>query len=406
MKVEERFLKYVSYWTTSCEGQDVIPSTPRQFHLGQELEKEMKDLGLSGVICDKHCYVYGLLPATKGYEGKKSIGLIAHMDTSPSFSGEHIHPVIVPNYDGKDITLTATKELIKVSDFPHLASRVGETLIVTDGTTLLGADDKAGIAEILTAVEKVMEENIPHGDIWIGFTPDEEIGSGADLFDLDYFQADYAYTVDGCYENEISYENFNAAEASFQIKGVSVHPGSAKNIMINAASIACEIQSLLPVMETPEHTEGREGFYHLTNMNGDVTFANLHYIIRDHDREQFTKRLNFLKQIEKNMQEKYGVETVSLSISENYQNMIEIIKQHPYIIESAKNAIRSQDMEPLTTPIRGGTDGSRLSFEGLPCPNLGTGGDGYHGALEHISVEGMERSVSILVEIMKNPVDR
>ena len=295
MKVEERFLKYVSYFTTSCEDQDVIPSSKRQFDLGHELANELQELGLSKVVCDEHCYVYGMLSATEGYENKKYIGLIAHMDTAPSFNGKDVKPVIIQNYDGNDVILPATKDILKVSDFPQLAARKGETLIVTDGTTLLGADDKAGIAEILTAVEQIRKEEIPHGEIWIGFTPDEEVGAGSNLFDLDYFQADYAYTVDGDYEGEIAYENFNAASAEFVIHGVNVHPGSAKDLMVNAAAIACEIQSMLPSEETPEHTEGREGFYHLTNMTGDVNTAKLQYIIRDHDRTLFEKKIQTVR---------------------------------------------------------------------------------------------------------------
>lgn len=406
MKVEERFLKYVSYWTTSSEDQEIIPSSECQFKLAHVLEQEMKELGLSNVVCDEHCYVYGMLPATKGYEKKKSIGFIAHIDTSPAFSGKKVTPVLIPDYNGKDVVLKETKDLLKVSDFPRLSSRVGQTLIVTDGTTLLGADDKAGIAEILTAVEYVIKEKIPHGDIWIGFTPDEEVGAGSHLFDLDYFKADYAYTVDGDYEGEIAYENFNAASGTFQIKGVNVHPGSAKDIMINAASIACEIQSLFPSEETPEHTEGREGFYHLTNISGNVNSAKLHYIIRDHEKDSYEKRLAFLKSIEQKMQEKYGKNTVSLTISENYRNMLEVIEKHFYIVEKAKEAIQATGMDPVSFPIRGGTDGGQLSFKGLPCPNLGTGGEGFHGPYEHITVESMEAVVKIITALIRNPIEK
>lgn len=406
MKVEERFLKYVSYWTTSCDAQEVIPSSERQFELARLLEQEMKELGLSNVICDEHCYVYGMLPATPGYEQKKSIGFIAHIDTSPAFSGKQVNPVLIPNYDGNDVVLKATKDLLKVSDFPRLASRVGQTLIVTDGTTLLGADDKAGVAEILTAVEYIIKEKIPHGEIWIGFTPDEEVGVGSHLFDLEYFKADYAYTVDGDYEGEIAYENFNAASGTFQIKGVNVHPGSAKDIMVNAASIACEIQALLPSEETPEHTQGREGFYHLTNISGDVNSAKLQYIIRDHEKDSYETRLAFLKTIEQKMQKKYGTETVSLTISESYRNMLEIIEKHFYIVEKANEAIQAAGMEPVSSPIRGGTDGGQLSFRGLPCPNLGTGGEGFHGPFEHITIESMEAVVNVIVALIKNPIEK
>lgn len=406
MKVEERFLKYVSCWTTSQEDKDVIPSTERQFDLARELEKEMKAMGLSQVICDSHCYVYGLLPATKGYEGKQAMGFIAHMDTAPAYTGKGVKPLLIPDYDGKDVTLAATGDVLKVSDFPRLASRAGQTLIVTDGTTLLGADDKAGVAEILSAVEQVIKDNIPHGDIWIGFTPDEEVGRGADLFNLDYFKADYAYTVDGDYEGEIAYENFNAASAEFSVKGVNVHPGSAKDIMVNAASVACEIQSMLPEAETPEHTEDREGFYHLDSMEGDVASARLHYIIRDHDSKAFAMRQEFLKDVARRINEKYGAGTVTLTVSESYRNMLEIIEKNFCIVEKAKEAIRAVGLKTVSTPVRGGTDGARLSFMGLPCPNLGTGGDGFHGPFEHITVEAMENVVKVLVEIMKHPLDR
>lgn len=406
MKVQERLLKYVSYWTTSEDNKDVIPSTDRQFVLADVLAEELKELGLEQVKRDEHCYVYGLLPATKGYENKKAMGFIAHMDTAPSFSGKDIKPQIIENYDGKDVVLPGNGDVIKVSDFPHLTSLKGRTLITTDGTTLLGADDKAGIADILTAVEEVIAEKVPHGDIWIGFTPDEEVGAGADLFDLDYFKAEYAYTVDGDYEGEVAYENFNAASAHFTIQGVNVHPGSAKDIMVNAASIACEIQSLLPEQETPEHTEGREGFYHLDEMHGDVNEAHLDYIVRDHDSEIFEKRQQVLREIEGKMNQKYGADTVTLKLTESYRNMLEVIEKNFFVVENAKKAIQAVGLEPISLPVRGGTDGARLSFMGLPCPNLGTGGYAFHGPKEHVTVEGMETVVKIIKEIIKNPVDK
>ena len=399
MKVQDRLLKYVAYWTTSDEAGSVIPSSEREFALGRELKQELEDLGLSRVILTDHCYVYGLLPATSGMEDRKAIGFIAHMDTAPDYSGENVKPQIIENYDGSDILLKGSNTYLKVSDFPTLETLTGRTLITTDGTTLLGADDKAGIAEIMTALEQIITEGTPHGDIWIGFTPDEEIGAGADLFDLDYFKADFAYTVDGDYEGEVAYENFNAASADFIIHGVNVHPGEAKDIMVNAALLATEIVSRLPKAETPAHTEGREGFYHLTDMSGDVAFAKLSFIVRDHDKDIFESRLNLLRTIEVEMNQEYGAGTVELTITHSYENMLSVIEQHMDVIERAQNAIRESGLEPISRPVRGGTDGARLSFMGLPCPNLGTGGYGFHGPYEHISVEGMETAVRIIKSI-------
>lgn len=362
MKVQDRLLKYVAYWTTSDESGSVIPSSEREFALGRELKQELEDLGLSRVILTDHCYVYGLLPATSGMEDRKAIGFIAHMDTAPDYSGENVKPQIIENYDGNDILLKGSNTYLKVSDFPTLETLTGRTLITTDGTTLLGADDKAGIAEIMTALEQIITEGTPHGDIWIGFTPDEEIGAGADLFDLDYFKADFAYTVDGDYEGEVAYENFNAASADFIIHGVNVHPGEAKDIMVNAALLATEIVSRLPKAETPAHTEGREGFYHLTDMSGDVAFAKLSFIVRDHDKDIFESRLNLLRTIEVEMNQEYGAGTVELTITHSYENMLSVIEQHMDVIERAQNAIRESGLEPISRPVRGGTDGARLSF--------------------------------------------
>ena len=401
MRVEERLLKYVSYWTTSDEECRQIPSSERQFELGKVLEQELRDLGLEKVTLTDHCYVYGLLPATKGYADKPAVGFISHMDTAPDFSGKDVKPQIIPDYDGNDVLLKGSGTYLKVSDFPTLKTLKGRTLITTDGTTLLGADDKAGVSEIMTAVEQIITEKIPHGDIWIGFTPDEEVGSGADLFDLDYFKARFAYTVDGDYEGEVAYENFNAASASFEIKGVNVHPGEAKDIMINAALVGCEIASLLPENETPAHTEGREGFYHLTDFSGDIAHAKVNYIVRDHDKATFEKRLDTLRGIEKKMNEKYHADTVKLNIQHSYSNMLEVIEKNEYVVAIAKKAIKNVGLEPVSRPVRGGTDGARLSFMGLPCPNLGTGGYGFHGPFEHVSVEGMDTAVSVIKEIVK-----
>ena len=401
MRVEERLLKYVSYWTTSDEECRQIPSSERQFELGKVLEQELRDLGLEKVTLTDHCYVYGLLPATKGYADKPAVGFISHMDTAPDFSGKDVKPQIIPDYDGNDVLLKGSGAYLKVSDFPTLKTLKGRTLITTDGTTLLGADDKAGVSEIMTAVEQIITEKIPHGDIWIGFTPDEEVGSGADLFDLDYFKARFAYTVDGDYEGEVAYENFNAASASFEINGVNVHPGEAKDIMINAALVGCEIASLLPENETPAHTEGREGFYHLTDFSGDIAHAKVNYIVRDHDKATFEKRLDTLRGIEQKMNGKYHADTVKLNIQHSYSNMLEVIEKNQYVVAIAKKAIKNVGLEPVSRPVRGGTDGARLSFMGLPCPNLGTGGYGFHGPFEHISVEGMDTAVSVIKEIVK-----
>ena len=401
MRVEERLLKYVSYWTTSDEECRQIPSSERQFELGKVLEQELRDLGLEKVTLTDHCYVYGLLPATKGYADKPAVGFISHMDTAPDFSGKDVKPQIIPDYDGNDVLLKGSGAYLKISDFPTLKTLKGRTLKTTDGTTLIGADDKAGVSEIMTAVEQIITEKIPHGDIWIGFTPDEEVGSGADLFDLDYFKARFAYTVDGDYEGEVAYENFNAASASFEINGVNVHPGEAKDIMINAALVGCEIASLLPENETPAHTEGREGFYHLTDFSGDIAHAKVNYIVRDHDKATFEKRLDTLRGIEQKMNEKYHADTVKLNIQHSYSNMLEVIEKNEYVVAIAKKAIKNVGLEPVSRPVRGGTDGARLSFMGLPCPNLGTGGYGFHGPFEHISVEGMDTAVSVIKEIVK-----
>lgn len=402
MKVEERFLKYISHCTTSNESSASVPSNAEEFMLAKELKTELEKLGLSKVLLTEHCYVYALLPATPGMEKKKAVGFIAHMDTSPDFAGKNINPQIIQDYDGSDIFLKGSNSCLKTSDFPDLKSMKGRTVITTDGTTLLGADDKAGLAEIMTALEELIQEQSPHGDIWIAFTPDEEIGKGTDYFDLDYFKADYAYTVDGDYEGEIAYENFNAANATFQINGISVHPGEAKDIMVNASLVACEIVSLLPEHETPAHTEKREGFYHLTSISGDVTHSSLSLIVRDHDSRIFESRLNLLRTLEIEMNQKFGAHTVELTIELSYENMLSVIEQQMYIVKLAQEAIQTAGLTPVSRPVRGGTDGARLSFMGLPCPNLGTGGYGFHGPCEHISVEGMETVVKIIKVIASN----
>ena len=400
MRAYERMLNYIKIWTTSDSSSESVPSTSRQFDLARILVEEMKKLGIEDAHVDDKCYVYGTLQAKKGYEDKTKLGFIAHLDTSEDMSGQNVNPQIIENYDGKDINLGESGRVIKVSDFEHLKDFKGRTLITTDGTTLLGADDKAGIAEIMTAIEIIQKENIPHGKISIGFNPDEEIGTGAHNFDVKKFAADFAYTVDGGLEGQIEYENFNASSALFEIKGINVHPGSAKDIMVNSQLIAMEINSMIP-NETPANTEGYEGFYHLIESLGTVEYSKLNYIVRDHDAEKFEERNKFLKNIEKTINEKYGEDTVTLTIKEQYRNMKEKIEPCMHLIENAKKATKAVGLEPTVDAIRGGTDGAQLSFKGLPCPNLGTGGAAYHGVYEHISVEGMDKVVDILVELVK-----
>lgn len=401
MRAYERLINYAKVYTTSEHDAPNNPTTKRQFDLAYILEKEMKEIGLQDVRVDDKCYVYGFLPATPGYENKPSIGLIAHMDTSPDASGEHVKPQIIENYNGEDVMLKGSNDVLRVKDFPHLSSLKGRTLITTDGTTLLGADNKAGIAEILTVCERLISENIPHGKVCVGFTPDEEVGQGADFFDVEGFGADFAYTLDGGPEGEIEFENFNAAEARFDITGVSVHPGSSKDIMVNPLLVAFEINGMLPSGETPRNTEEYEGFYHLDSINGDSNKANMKYIIRDHDEHLFRAKKVTLEHIAKLINEKYGVNTVKLTIKDNYKNMIEQIKPCFHLIENAREAMKKLGVTSITKPIRGGTDGARLSYMGLPCPNLGTGGYGYHGQYEHITAEGMDMAVDITIEILK-----
>lgn len=401
MRAYERFLNYVKIHTTSDENSNTTPSTRRQFDLAEILAEEMKKLGVKDVRVDENCYVYGAIPATPGYEDKPAIGLIAHLDTAPDFCGEHVNPQIYRNYNGEDVTLGDSGKVLSVKTFPHLKELKGRTLITTDGTTLLGADDKAGIAEIMTVAEELLKGTMPHGKICIAFTPDEEVGSGADKLDIPAFGAQYAYTADGGCENEIVYENFNASEAVFKIRGFNIHPGEARNKMINAALVGMEINSMLPNLQTPAHTELYEGFFHLCEMEGTVENATLQYIIRDHSAASFEARENTLRHIEKIMNEKYGQGTVKLEIHEQYRNMIEKVAPCMQLVDYAKDAIRELGMEPNTDPIRGGTDGAQLSFRGLPCPNLGTGGYAFHGPYEHITAEGMDTAVHVMLGILK-----
>lgn len=400
MRAYERLLNYVRIHTTSREESDTVPSTENQFDLARYLVGEMEELGIEGARVDDHAYVYGKIPASLGLEDKPCIGFIAHLDTSPDFNGENVNPQIIPDYDGKEVVLK-NNCVISPDVFPHLPKLKGRTLITTDGTSLLGADDKAGIADIMTMAEELIREGRKHGPIAIAFTPDEEIGHGAELLDLEAFGADYAYTVDGGPANEIEYENFNAAGAEFSIQGVSVHPGEAKNKMVNAGLVAAEIISLLPGVETPAHTEGKEGFYHLTSIRGNVEKAEASFIIRDHSRAAYDSKLQTLAMIEKNLNEKYGAGTVTLRIKEQYRNMVEKIRPCMHLIENAKEAIEEAGMEAVEVPIRGGTDGAQLSFRGLPCPNLGAGGYAFHGPYEHITAEGMDDVVSVLHGIVK-----
>ncbi|MDF2596301.1 MAG: pepT [Clostridia bacterium] len=401
MKAYERLLKYVAIHTTSDEKSETHPTTERQFDLANILAEEMREIGIEEVRVTKECYVYGMIPATRGYEDKKSIGFVAHMDTSPTADGNNVKPQVITNYNGGDVLLKGSNLVLSPERFPHLTGLKGRTLITTDGTTLLGADDKAGIAEILTACEIILTTDIPHGKIGIAFTPDEEVGKGAELFDVKGFGVEFAYTVDGGEEGEITYENFNAAEVSVEIQGVSVHPGSAKNKMINALNVAFEFNDMLPKGERPEHTEDYEGFYFLRNINGDSEKAVMAYSLRDHNRELFEGKKAAIKLIEKLLNEKYGKGTVEVTLTDRYKNMLDAIKPHFHLVENAIAATKNLEVTPLIIPMRGGTDGATLSYMGLPCPNIGTGGYAYHGAFEHITTEGMDRCTGIIIEIIK-----
>lgn len=401
MRAYERFLNYVPVWTTSDETSDTVPSADRELVLAKMLVEEMKGLGIADARVDDKGYVYGHIPATPGCEDKPSLGLVAHMDTVADASGENIKPQIIENYDGKDVVLKGSGDILKVDEFPYLAELKGRTLITTDGTTLLGADDKAGIAEILTVAEEIIKEGLPHGKICIGFTPDEEIARGAKHFDVEGFGADYAYTLDGDEEGEIQFENFNASTAFITIHGVSVHTGSAKDVMVNSQTIATEIHQMLPVNERPETTEGYEGFYHLVSVQGNVTTTKMKYFIRDFDRRSFDARAQKLRDIAEEMNKKYGEGKVEVEIVESYYNMREKIEPCMQLIDYAKAAIEHAGITPIVSPVRGGTDGARLSFKGLPCPNLGTGGHAFHGVFEHITVEGMDKAVLIVKDIIR-----
>nr|WP_288699213.1 peptidase T [uncultured Dorea sp.] len=401
MNAYERLLKYVVIRTPSNEESETTPSSQCQFDLANVLKKEMEELGICDVTLTDTCFLYGKIPATPGCENAPAIGFIAHMDTVSDYCDHNIKPVITRNYDGEALALGKSGLVLSPEMFPHLKTLKGRTLITSDGTTILGADDKAGIAEILTMVERMNKENISHGPLCIAFTPDEETGTGAAHFDVDKFGADFAYTLDGDTENEIQYENFNACGALVEFHGVSVHPGSSKDTMVNASLVAMEFDSMLPKGETPRDTEGYEGFYHLLNMEGECALAKLHYIIRDHDVEKFNQRKEIMKQITDDLNKKWGKGTVVLTLKDQYRNMREVIAQHMHLIDNAKKACETVGLIPECLPIRGGTDGCQLSFRGLPCPNLGTGGHAYHGPYEHITVEGMDKAVEMITELVK-----
>jgi len=393
----ERFLRYVTFETTSDEFSETCPSTDKQRAFGAYLVEEMKEIGIQDACMDENGYIYGTVP---GDPRLPTIGLIAHMDTSPDASGANVQAKSV-YYEGGDICLNAEKGIwLRQKDYPNLANHIGKHLIVTDGTTLLGADDKAGIAEIMTAAEFLMTARMSHATLRIGFTPDEEIGRGADHFDVARFAADYAYTADGGPVGELEYENFNAASAKVEVVGLNIHPGSAKDKMVNSQLVAMEFQSLLPVHQRPENTEGYEGFFHLTDMAGQVESTTLRYIIRDHDMEKFRQKKAIMEAAADYLNRKYGEGTVKLTIADSYFNMREKIEPCMYIIDRAKRAMRNVGMEPVTVPIRGGTDGARLSYMGLPCPNLCTGGENYHGRFEYIPEEDMDLCTRMLVELM------
>ena len=401
MRAYERFLRYAAYPTMSSEETGTHPSTAKQLVRARELARELCEMGLDNVEVDEWGYVYAELPSNVGTVCN-NIGFIAHMDTSSEASDENIKTRLV-SYEGGDILLNEEKGIwLKVADYPYVEEHKGETLIVSDGTTLIGADDKAGIAEIMTALEVLIEKNIPHGKISVAFTPDEEIGEGADNFRVDRFGAEYAYTVDGGGLGELEYENFNAASCKVEVRGVSIHPGSAKDRMKNAARIAAEFDSRLPKDEIPEKTEGYEGFHHLLSITGATEEAKLVYIIRDHDRAKFEEKKSFFEELAAKMNAEYGEGTVTVDIKDSYYNMREKVEDNIFVVERAKEAMRSLGIEPIVMPIRGGTDGARLSFMGLPCPNLCTGGANFHSRFEYVCVESMDKITELIVKIAED----
>ena len=400
MTALERFLIYVRIHTASSENTERTPTEEREFDLSRVLEKEMKELGMERVFVDDHAYVYGYLPATPGCEDRPCVGFIAHLDTIPDFSGENVNPQLIENYDGGPVALGTSGRILTEEVNPHLPELKGHTLVTTDGTTVLGADDKAGIAAVMTACERILAEGRPHGAVAVCFTPDEEVGHGASLLDLERFGADFAYTVDGGELNEINFETFNAASAKWEIAGFNIHPGSAKDKMINASLVAMEINSMLPSGAVPERTEGYEGFFHLTDMSGSVEKAELHYILRDHDANGLREKEKLMRLIEKQINEKYGEGTARLTVREQYRNMAEKLADRMDIVELAEKAVRSIGIKPVRVPVRGGTDGSQLSFRGLLCPNIGTGGYACHGPYEHTSAENLDAAARLVETII------
>ena len=401
MRAYERLIRYAKIHTASSEDGETTPSTARQFDLARVLEAELRELGASAVYVDGHCYVYARIPATAGYEDRPCVGFIAHLDTVPDFPGENVSPRVIEGYDGGDIPLGDSGRVLSPKDFPHLARLVGEDLIVTDGSTVLGADDKAGCAEIVTLAERLLTGERPHGPVALCFCPDEEIGHGAALLDLERLGAALAYTVDGGELGEIEYENFNAAAAEAVFRGFNVHPGAAKDTMVNAALVAMEFNAMLPAGDTPRDTEGYEGFFHLTGMRGDVEKAQLSYIVRDHDAGAFALRKRTLEHTAKLLNAKYGPGTVTLTLREQYRNMAEQVRERFEVVEKAMAAMERCGMGAKAAPIRGGTDGAQLSYRGLPCPNLPTGSFAHHGPYEHAGVQRMDKCVELLLGIVE-----
>lgn len=400
MRAYERLLRYVAYPTASDENSATCPSTPAQLELARTLVQEMQDMGICDAAMDQNGYVYGTVP---GNVDKKVpvVGFIAHMDVVRDVPFENIKARVHHHYDGGDIVLNQEQGIVmRADEFPELKNYIGHDLVVTDGTTLLGADDKAGVAEIMTMAERLLKDpSIRHGDIKLGFTPDEEIGRGANLFDIPRFGADFAYTVDGAAFGAVEYENFNASACAVSIRGKNIHPGSSKNKMKNALLIASEFSSMLPPAETPAHTELREGFYHLVSVEGVVEQAEMRYILRDHDSARLEERKATMQKVADFLNDRYGAGTVTITLTDSYRNMAEAMKEHMHIVETAKNAVRELGVEPKSDPIRGGTDGARLTYMGLICPNLGTGSHNHHGKLEYASVQAMDQSVELLVKI-------